>query len=68
MPKGRGIPRRFDETYKVQAGQYEAIYGNMPLFGLAAATQHQPISMGRYQTARRRLGGENEPAVPLAEV
>ena len=58
----------YHETYKVQAGQYEAIYGNMPLFGLAAATQHQPISMGRYQTARRRLGGENEPAVPLAEV
>ena len=51
------------ETYKVGAGQHEAIYGNMPIFGLAAATEHVP-AVGRRETARRRLGGENEPAVP----
>ena len=52
------------ETYQVQPGQYEVVYGNMPVFGLAAATQHVP-ARGRYETARRRMGGENEPAVPV---
>ena len=41
---------------------YEALYGNMPVFGLAAATKHVP-AVGRRETARRRLGGESEPAV-----
>ncbi len=50
------------ETYLVNAGKYEALYGNMPVFGLAAATKHVP-AVGRRETARRRLGGENEPAV-----
>ncbi len=51
------------ETFLVPARQYEAIYANMPLFGLAKATAHVPAS-GRRETARRRLGGENEPTVP----
>lgn len=51
------------ETYVVPKGGAEALYGNMPLFGLAAATRHIPAT-GRRETARRRLGGENEPAVP----
>lgn len=50
------------ESYVVQAGQYECVYGNMPVFGLAQATIHVPAS-GRRETARRRLGGESEPAV-----
>lgn len=54
------------ETYMIQAGQYETLYGNMPLFGLAKSTQHVP-AVGRRLTARRRLGGENEPAVPTPE-
>jgi hypothetical protein len=45
------------ETYLVQPGQYEAIYGNMPTFGLAAATKHVPAT-GNRETARRRLGRE----------
>jgi hypothetical protein len=53
------------ETYLVRAGEYEAVYGNMPLFGLAKATEYVP-AVGRRETARRRLGGENEPAVPTA--
>ena len=52
----------FHETYLVDAGKYEALYGNMPVFGLAAATKHVP-AIGRRETARRRMGGENEPAV-----
>lgn len=47
----------------VPKGGAEALYGNMPLFGLAAATRHVSAT-GRRETARRRLGGENEPAVP----
>jgi hypothetical protein len=50
------------ETYLVDAGKYEVLYGNMPVFGLAAATSHVP-AIGRRETARRRLGGENEPAI-----
>ncbi|GAC1301403.1 MAG: DUF4188 domain-containing protein [Ktedonobacteraceae bacterium] len=52
----------FHETYLVEAGRYEALYGNMPVFGLASATQHVP-AIGKRETARRRLGQENEPAV-----
>ncbi len=51
------------ETYLVDPGKYEAIYDNMPLFGLAAVSQHLPAT-GRRETARRRLGGHDEPAVP----
>ena len=31
------------ETYLVRAGEYEAIYGNMPPFGLGAATELVPL-------------------------
>jgi hypothetical protein len=51
------------ETYQVAAGQYEAVYANMPVFGLAAATAHVP-AVGRRETARGRLGGGADPAVP----
>ena len=55
------------ETYLVEAGHHEAIYNNMPVFGLAKATEHVP-ARGRLETARRRLRrGENEPAVPSPE-
>jgi hypothetical protein len=50
------------ETFLVEAGRYEAVYGNMPIFGLAASTKHVTAT-GRRETARRRLGGESEPAV-----
>jgi hypothetical protein len=39
------------ETYVVRAGDYEAIYGNMPAVGLAAATEH--VSVGKTQLWRR---------------
>ncbi len=51
------------ETYVVQSGQYESIYGNMPRKGLAVAGQHVP-AVGSKETAKRRLGLEGEPAVP----
>lgn len=43
------------ETFLIEKGAYEAIYANMPVFGLARATAHVPAT-GRRQTARRRLG------------
>lgn len=55
------------ETYLVDAGQYETVYGNMPVFGLAAATSHV-AAVGRRETARRRLGGQGEPALPSPAV
>lgn len=50
------------ETYLVQPEQTESVYVNMPRFGLAAATEQVP-AVGSRETARRRLGGRNEPAV-----
>ena len=51
----------------VEAGRHEAIYNNMPVFGLAKATEHVP-ARGLLETVRRRLRrGENEPAVPSPE-
>lgn len=44
------------ETYIVPAGSYESIYGDMPPYGLAAATGVLPVEQ-RGVTARERLGG-----------
>jgi hypothetical protein len=63
---GDGSVGIFHETYLVPAGQYETVYGNMPRFGLAAATEHVAIS-GRRGTARGRVGTGREPAVPAHE-
>jgi len=51
------------ESYLVDPTRFEAVYGNMPRFGVAQATEHVP-AVGRRETARARLGGESEPAVP----
>lgn len=52
------------ETYQVRAGEYEAIYANMPKFGLAAATAHVPVSR-KGQAAATRIGASqaDQPAV-----
>ena len=44
------------ETYLIQPGSYEAIYANMPVFGLAKATQHVPLQE-HSKTAYERLKG-----------
>ncbi|MBA3945232.1 MAG: DUF4188 domain-containing protein [Herpetosiphonaceae bacterium] len=54
------------ETFLVGANQYETIYVNMPIQGLAASSTHVAIG-GRQETAARRLGFENEPAVASPE-
>lgn len=44
------------ETYLVEPGKFECIYGNMPLFGLAAATARVSAE-GRLAAARDRFAG-----------
>jgi hypothetical protein len=43
------------ETYLVRAGEYEAIYGSMPRYGLATAGRHVPAA-GARESARGRIG------------
>lgn len=54
------------ETYMVQAGQYECVYGNMPKMGLALAGTHMP-AVGSKETAKRRMGLKGDPAVAAYE-
>lgn len=42
------------ETYLVKAGQYEAVYGNMPPHGLGKAGRLVPV--GAASSARERVG------------
>jgi hypothetical protein len=52
------------EAYRIRAGEYECIYGNMPRIGLAAAGTHVPVgSTG--QSAAPRIGASDldEPAL-----
>jgi len=52
------------ETFKVRAGEYESIYGNMPRVGLATAAEHSPL--GSTSTAARRIGAREEDTAPVA--
>jgi Domain of unknown function (DUF4188) len=70
----------FHETYLVERGAYEAVYANMPVFGLAKATEHvpavgtretrPPAAAPRRQCPRRAVTGvallpeRNAPSVP----
>jgi hypothetical protein len=51
---GKGHVGIWHETYLVPAGSYEAIYADMPAFGLAAATGVIPVGR-RGERARDRL-------------
>jgi Domain of unknown function (DUF4188) len=52
------------ETFRVRAGEYEAIYGNMPRVGLAAVGEHVPIG-STSATAARRIGVRPEDVAPV---
>lgn len=57
------------ETYTIEPGHYEALYGNMPLFGLAKATQRTvPIHGSTLRTARERLKQDAAPLPAELEV
>jgi hypothetical protein len=62
--KASGDVGIWHETYLVRAGGYEAIYGNMPRVGLAAAAGHGPIAR-RGQSAARRVGAAAADEVPV---
>lgn len=62
--RGSGDVGVWHETYKVRAGEFEAVYANMPAFGLAAATRHVPVAtVGQSAAARLGLPDPSEPAV-----
>jgi hypothetical protein len=48
----------------VTAGSYEAIYGNMPRFGLAAAAEHLPTAE-LAESAARRAGRRETDDLPI---
>jgi len=52
------------ETFRVRAGEYEALYGNMPVFGLGAATAHVPVSL-KAQSAAARIGASEHDNVEV---
>jgi hypothetical protein len=52
------------ETFRVRAGDYEALYGNMPVFGLAAATAHVLVS-AKAQSAAARIGASKHDNVEV---
>lgn len=54
------------ETYLVQEGNYEAVYRNMPPYGLAAASKIIPAT-GRHETAAGRLGRSEGKDAPVDE-
>lgn len=52
---GNGSVGIFHETYLVNEGAYEAVYANIPTFGLACAGEVMP-AIGRMQSAKSRMG------------
>ena len=50
------------ETYLVRAGEYEAVYGNMPPFGLGKAGRVVPMSDSSSARTRLRTGQAASPA------
>ena len=57
--KAAGAVGIWHETYRVAAGQYEAVYVDMPRHGLGTAGRLVPAS-GRRETAAGRMGGGQE--------
>ena len=55
---------RFGVAYKVAAGQYECVYNNMPLSGLAKASKSVPAA-GYRATAAARLGLRPDDVAPV---
>jgi hypothetical protein len=64
--RGSGDVGIWHETYRVAAGSYESIYGNMPRWGLAEAFDHVPVGSTTGQTAAKRIGAVEED-VPALE-
>ncbi|MEA2323396.1 MAG: hypothetical protein QOD81_3246 [Solirubrobacteraceae bacterium] len=63
--RGSGDVGIWHETYRVRAGEYETIYGNMPRVGLGAVGEHVPIG-STSATAARRIGERPDDTSPVA--
>jgi hypothetical protein len=63
--RGSGDVGIWHETFKVHAGDYEAIYGDMPAIGLAKASAIVPIG-STDDTAAKRIGERPEDRAPVA--
>ncbi|MBY7145108.1 DUF4188 domain-containing protein [Virgibacillus sp. NKC19-3] len=50
----------YHETYIVPQGNYESIYGNMPLHGIGKAAKHMPVT-GETISAKKRLASNAMP-------
>ncbi|MBO3749422.1 DUF4188 domain-containing protein [Streptosporangiaceae bacterium NEAU-GS5] len=59
LVRGNGTFGVWHETYLIDPAKYEAIYSSMPSFALGTVFPLVP-ALGRKETARRRLGGDNE--------
>jgi hypothetical protein len=55
MREARGDVGIWHETYRIHAGDYEAIYSGMPLFGLGQAGKVSNVTVAE-EAARQRLG------------
>jgi Monooxygenase af470-like len=63
--RGSGDVGIWHETYRVTADDCEAIYGNMPRWGLAEAFEHGQVGSTTGQSAAKRLGVSEEDAPAL---
>jgi fumigallin biosynthesis monooxygenase-like protein len=64
LVRGSGDVGIWHETYRVRAGEYETIYGNMPRVGLAQVGDHE--ALGSTSTAALRAGAREEDQAPIA--
>jgi Domain of unknown function (DUF4188) len=73
LPAWRAFNRRirdsgdvgiWHETYRVRAGECEAVYGNMPRVGLAAVGDLVPIG-STTATAAQRIGARPDDRAPV---
>jgi hypothetical protein len=55
----------WQETYLVKAGDYECVYNNMPLMGLAKVAQSLE-AQGQHMTAQGRLGQTDGTDAPIS--
>jgi hypothetical protein len=67
VSNSRGDVGIWHETYKVRAGEYEAIYSGMPAFGLGEVGKLSPVSGGR-DSARGRLRESSNPTTTLEQL
>ncbi|MEA2270511.1 MAG: hypothetical protein QOD55_1020 [Solirubrobacteraceae bacterium] len=64
--RGSGDVGIWHETYRVRAGEYETIYGDMPRIGLGAVGEHVPVG-STSATAAQRIGARPDDTSPVGD-